>query len=152
MRKRLDKAHDLMTKAWLRYRQFCAERDKLFSRRTRRDRSSQAEPSPKVSAAIQRCKQAYDHYVRCLRKYEGCRENYTQLTRQLQCDMRPLASKIGIPSQYLDSFHVAVKKDGEVHFYYGGEDKPLGRGHAHVVLNSDRSLKYWRYPKMAAAK
>lgn len=152
MRKRLGKAYNLMTKAQLRYRQSRVDRDKSFSRRNRLDRSHQTELDPRVMAAVQRCNLAYEHYLRCQAKYEACKRSYAQQMRQLRCDMRPLACKIGIPQQYLDKFHVSVKKDGEIHFYYGGEDKPVGKGHAHVVVNSDHTLKYWRYPKATAQR
>jgi hypothetical protein len=69
------------------------------------------------------------------------------MTRELRQQMRPIALDNGIPPRYLDDYRVVLKKDGEIHFYFGGNGHPLGDGHAHVVLNPDGSLKYLRNPR-----
>ena len=147
MQKRLDKAYNLMVKARQQHQRLSGEQVRSAYRRRKRDQSYRETDARRARSAEIRRKQAHDHYKRCQGKYEEYKASYYDMTRELRQKMRPTARQVGIPQRYLDDFHVVLKKDGEIHFYFGGDGHPLGDGHAHVVVNPDGSLKYLRNPK-----
>lgn len=59
---------------------------------------------------------------------------------------RHLASKIGVPSQYLDSFKVRYNLDGGVDIFFGGVGTPDGPGHGHYASDRFGKVTYRRDP------
>jgi hypothetical protein len=147
MQKRLDKAFHMMNQARLEHRRLSDDRDRLAYHRSKRDNSYRSTDARRAQAADRRRNQASETYRKHRSRYEKCKASYHDMTHELRQQMRPIAQDNGIPARYLDDYRVVLKKDGEVHFYFGGDGHPLGDGHAHVVLNPDGSLKYLRNPR-----
>lgn len=147
MQKRLDKAFNLMEQARREYRRLSDDQDRLAYRRRTRDNSYRSTDARRAQSAERRRKQAREAYSKLRRRHDRYRASYRAMTRELRQQMRPIALQNGIPPRYLDDYRVTLKKDGEVHFFFGGDGHPLGDGHAHVVLNPDGSLKYLRNPR-----
>lgn len=61
-------------------------------------------------------------------------------------EMRELARRAGVPSEYLDSVHVTVQSDGTVSILFGGAGSPDGPGHGHFVMDASGNVTYQRAP------
>lgn len=148
MQKKLQRAYELMINAHREFRRLSRDRDRLAYRRRQRDRSYREKDARRAQSAERRRKLAHEAYLKRVSQYETQRELYWGMTCELRQRLRPVAQAGGIPEQYLDYFHAVLKKDGDVHFYFGGEGYPRGNGHATVVLNVNGELKYVNKPRV----
>ena len=148
IQKKLQKAYCLMINAHREFRRLSRDRDRLAYRRRQRDRSYREKDARRAQSAERRRTLAYETYLKRTSQYEAMRAMYWNATYEIRQKLRPIAQAGGIPEQYLDYFHAALKKDGDVYFYFGGEGYPRGNGHATVVLGAHGELKFVNKPRV----
>jgi len=59
---------------------------------------------------------------------------------------RTIATKAGIPSQYLNDVYISKDPDGTINIFFGGVGTPDGPGHGHYSINSGGKVIYRRNP------
>lgn len=57
-----------------------------------------------------------------------------------------MAKSIGIPKQYFHAMRVRYQLTGDIDFFFGGADDPIGPGHGHYVVSQKGKVKYRRNP------
>lgn len=78
--------------------------------------------------------------------YISRREDVKAYNKHRAAERRVIALRAGVPAEYADSVHVAYGPTGKTSVYYGGEGRPDGPGHGHIVLDNDGRVIYWRNP------
>lgn len=61
-------------------------------------------------------------------------------------DKRSVATRAGVPNQYLDDVWVSTDSDGNTNIYFGGVGRANGPGHGHYVLDKNGTVTYKRDP------
>ncbi len=61
-------------------------------------------------------------------------------------DLREIARRAGVPTQYLDSIWVSSNGHGGHNIYFGGVGQPNGPGHGHYATDSSGKVTYKRDP------
>lgn len=61
-------------------------------------------------------------------------------------DNRSLATRAGVPYQYLDDMKLSTDSEGNINIYFGGVGTPDGPGHGHYVVSRNGEVTYSRNP------
>lgn len=96
-----------------------------------------------MQAEFKRAKVEFDTAAKA---FKSRLEKVKSENQQKRSDKKTIATKAGVPSQYLDSIWISKDTSGGANIYFGGVGRPDGPGHGHYALNRSGKVTYKRDP------
>ena len=91
-------------------------------------------------------KRAKEEFDKASSAFKARLDQVKSTNKKRQDDKRAVASRAGIPYQYLDNVWVSTDSAGNTNIYFGGLGDPNGPGHGHYVMDRSGNVTYRREP------